>query len=941
MDGLLVLLVLALLAIPILLIVALIGLVGVRGRVADAEARLGNLTREISDMQRQLRGGTPPEPKSDTTADDPARAATPAAAHIAAEPSAQAPAAAAAPPPVPPKPPQPAPPAEPPRPSPVAEALSKFGPWLQENWFYAVSALSLALAGIFLVQYGMENGLLPPGLRVLAALGFGGVLVGAGEWIRRRYGDHEDSTTAYLPSVFSGAGIVTLFGGVLSARMLYGLIGGEAAMAGMVAVALLGIFLGWLHGPLLVAVGVIGAYGAPVVLSSSNSDASPLFAYFAIVAVLGLGVDTIRRWGWISALTLVLAYFMGWILWATSGRSIDWAALLYFAVLPVLAILIPARGLRPDHAGQTVSLGFVSRVIAKAERPAWPAFPTTLAFGAVLASSILLFSGLYRGEIELWMSLFALVGLTLALTYWSRAAPALQDLPAFPAGMLLLSAFAISEDRLTLFRDFRSAFDNIETAAYPWAVTILLMMAAAITLAAAWRAMRAGRLRAVWAAAAAIYLPAMAILLEVSWTPAEVIGAYPWALHAAAIAGLMVLLAERFARRDGPDRLRVSFFVMSALSCIAFAFVIVLSSAALTIALAVTVVTAAALDRKWNLPPLSLFITVGVAVLGFRLVADPGLEFGRFGPLPEMLLAYVGTFAAFAAALWLSKGQDRPIAQVVLDSALWSTGGLTLSLLLFRWIDASVPNGSATSHWAVGLNAVIWIGLALAQAQRADLGGFLRQIRLGLAAVFGVIGLGSVFIGLTAVNPLLTSKSDGLVHGPILFNTLIPAYLLPALVLLAGAWRLRKMARPLRIGAAGIGGVLATFWAVLAVRHFWRGAEGMPTDTGFSQGELYSYTVALLLIGAGLFYQSLARRSDMMRKAGLVVIGLAVAKVFLVDISGLEGLTRVFSLLILGLSLAGLAWLNRWAKDRYGQSGPDPKPGPPPPPPIPETHAGS
>ncbi|HCI06753.1 MAG TPA: hypothetical protein DE314_05250 [Sulfitobacter sp.] len=59
----------------------------------------------------------------------------------------------------------------------------------------------------------------------------------------------------------------------------------------------------------------------------------------------------------------------------------------------------------------------------------------------------------------------------------------------------------------------------------------------------------------------------------------------------------------------------------------------------------------------------------------------------------------------------------------------------------------------------------------------------------------------------------------------------------------------------------------------------------------------------------------------MMRKVGLFVIGAAVAKVFFVDISGLEGLTRVFSLLVLGLSLAGLAWLNRWAQEQV-----EPKP---------------
>ena len=59
----------------------------------------------------------------------------------------------------------------------------------------------------------------------------------------------------------------------------------------------------------------------------------------------------------------------------------------------------------------------------------------------------------------------------------------------------------------------------------------------------------------------------------------------------------------------------------------------------------------------------------------------------------------------------------------------------------------------------------------------------------------------------------------------------------------------------------------------------------------------------------------------MMRKVGLFVIGAAVAKVFVIDISGLEGLTRVLSLLVLGLSLAGLAWLSRWAQEKV-----EPKP---------------
>jgi len=76
------------------------------------------------------------------------------------------------------------------------------------------------------------------------------------------------------------------------------------------------------------------------------------------------------------------------------------------------------------------------------------------------------------------------------------------------------------------------------------------------------------------------------------------------------------------------------------------------------------------------------------------------------------------------------------------------------------------------------------------------------------------------------------------------------------------------------------------------------------------------------MLGAGLFYQSLARGSDRLRRAGLVVIGLAVIKVFSLDISGLTGLMRVFSLLLPGLGLAGLAWLNRWASARARQGWP-------------------
>ena len=124
-------------------------------------------------------------------------------------------------------------------------------------------------------------------------------------------------------------------------------------------------------------------------------------------------------------------------------------------------------------------------------------------------------------------------------------------------------------------------------------------------------------------------------------------------LHGAVLAAFMVFWAERFAKADGPEhRLRMSFFVLSVLASISFALVMILSLAALTVTLAVTVVAAAALDRQYNLAPMTLFIASGVVTLGYRLIADPGLGWAMDDATSfEFLLAYGGVLAALIASL--------------------------------------------------------------------------------------------------------------------------------------------------------------------------------------------------------------------------------------------------------------------------------------------------
>ena len=897
METLIVLGVVLIVGIPVAVIYLLFANAKLKTRVNVLEAVVArNLPIRAADMA-PVQETPRPEPRSPEPSSVPAEAPSPweVTAPVASEPESPEPVPAAS-----------VQPEGPPRAVVLnAEKMAALVSWMMQNWFYVVSAISLALAGIFLVQYGIEKGLLPPWLRVTFALAFGVVLVAAGEFIRRRFGDSEDSSTAYLPSTFSGAGIVTLFGAVLAARTLYGLIGAEVALIGMALVGAVAVVLGWFYGPLMAAIGITGAMAAPFLVGGSSEDPSWLLIYFAFITIAGLAIDTVQRWAWVSIISLVLGFGAGFMLVLESAQMTEPFFVMYCAVLALAAIAIPIRRLVPDHGGTLLSMRFLSK---HGDAP-WPEFPTRVAGGALLAASaLILFAAFETSRTDtFWTAVIVLSGLALALLMWARNAEALTDLVAFPALALLLVA---SGGWRIWAVEARAALEP--EANLPLMPTVLVGIGILISVAAGWRSLHRRKARNFTAAGAALFAPAMAILIEVSWPPAPVIGNYVWALHAMAIAALMVFLAERFSRADGPeDRLRVSMAMLSALAAIAFGLVLLFSYAALTLALAITVVGAAWLDRQFNLPLMGLYILAGVATVGYRLVIDPGLNWAESAPLWELLLSHGGALVSFAAAWWLSKLADRERSAVLLESAVFSTTGILASLLIYRAILGMGGYSAVESHWNFGIGATIWIALGLTQLRRLSMGGALKVLRKILAAVFMLIGVGQLVVAVTIFNPLLYFVRDG-VLGPPLVNTLMPAYLLPAFVLYFGARWLRDMPRTLRIGLNVLAIALSTLWLGLVIRHFWRGGADMALP-GIEQPELYSYTVALLIVGAVLFYRSLSEGSAFLRKAGLFVIGLAVAKVFLIDISGLGGLIRVFSLLFLGLSLAGLAWLNRWA----------------------------
>lgn len=792
-----------------------------------------------------------------------------------------------------------------------AERASAFARWLRENWVYAVSAVSLALAGIFLVQYGVETGLLSPAVRVAMALGLGAALVTAGEWLRRRFGDREGVATAYLPSTFSGAGIVSMFAGILAARQLYGLIGVEVALAGLVAVAALAILLGWFHGPFLAAAGLLGAAAAPFAVGGEAQSPYWLFAYFWLVAFTGLAVDAVRRWAWISVLALALGFGGGWLVVLGSAGGAGWFAMMNVAII-LAAIAVPVLSVTPAHDGP-----MTAEAIA---RPAggWPGFPTRLASGAMIAGALSIHAAPVQVAADAWVAYGGLALLVVAVALWAERARALADLAIVPAVLFLARLLIDGIDGSLLLSQHLAGAIPLrapETAA-PMIVPGLLLLAAVISLAAALRSLRGTEYPALWAAGAALVAPVAALILELFWAPRLVLGAYPWALMVIALAGGMVLLAERFARRDGEDRRRMAHAVLSALSLVALALFLLLTEAALTVALAALVVAAAALDRRFRLPEMGLFLFAGAVTLSWRLAVDPGLYWSvEVATLWEVILAHGAAAAGFAAARLLLAPLDRPRAHVTAEAGLALALALLANALLARWVQAAFEGEALFSHWSLSLAALPWLIVALVQLYQTRLPGSLRWVHWTLAVVAGGVAALGIGLAVTLANPL--SPWSEPVLGPLLLDTMVLAYLLPGAVILAALARLGHLSWLLRRGLTVGGIALCVLWAGLEIRRFWRG-EAISAP-GVTQPELYTYTLALLLAGAVLLYQALARRSVGLRRIAMAVIGVTVAKVFLIDASGLTGLTRVFSFLALGLALAGLAWLNRWAAVRQGE----------------------
>ncbi|MBW8908323.1 MAG: DUF2339 domain-containing protein, partial [Mesorhizobium sp.] len=762
---------------------------------------------------------------------------------------------------------------------------------LGTRWAVWVGGIALALGGLFLIRYTIEAGIFGPGVRLTMAGILGLVLVAGAEFIRRTgfKVPVQGAAGAYIPAILTGAGAFILFGTVYAAHAIYGFIGPAPAFALLGAIGVAAIAASLVHGLALAGIGLVGAMVTPALVSSQAPNPWALFVYLAIVLTATAAVARIRNWR-----ALVATAFAGtgiWtILYMSDAPDANLASILFIslATLAVLALVWLAgrddteRGF--DWPSIVPGLFIAMSALGLSVDPAFARAGDAL-HGAILLAA-LVGVALYRPRA---MPLVFTAGLATAMIYLGIIPPTTVGADALDVGL------------------------DAQPLAAPGALTFRIGIVLALIFLAAgfWAARRfvvTARIRAACWAAWGVIVP-LVVLMALWLTFGDIDRDLGYALPALLLVLAFAAGGEWIARAENPSftgGLAVSFALAGAglagLLMLHMAFgsgwtTVLLGAAAIVLALA----------TRWRSYPILGWIAVGavIAVLG-RVAFDPTIvgaaALTRTPVFNWLLVGYGVPALAFGFAAWqLARTTNgRPRLAMEAASALFAL--LTVAMLVRHAMHGGViDTGTVTlAEQAIYTLIALGAGAILVAIDMRSPSSVLR---------YGSMAAGVVSVGLIAVqhflllNPLFTDESTGTI--PV-FNLLLLAYLLPAIAAGALALYVRDK-RPKWYAAmlALVAALLAFAYATLSVRRVFKG-EFIAWWNGLGQLETYTYSALWLVIGVLLLTAGVWLKSQVLRIASAALIAIAVVKVFLFDMSELEGVLRALSFIGLGAVLIGI-----------------------------------
>jgi uncharacterized membrane protein len=831
-------------------ILLLLGLVA----LAVAHVRLARRTAAL-EREAGLAVG-PAAPARDPPFDErppPARVVRSAPAE--ADPQRPAPAVA------PPEEPPPGPPPAAPAPALMESLGGLFERFVGGRLLIWAGGIALAVAGLFLVRFSIQIGLITPPVQMGLAALFGLLLLALGEYARSRPGAVPDLRVA---QALVGAAILVLYATAYGSYIVHHLIGRGTASGLLSMMTALALILSLRHGAPTAVMGLAGGFATPLLVGDANAGAVPLLAYLALLDIALFAVASRRGWSWLVASGVLLSF--GWTTFLIFAKPADNAAVGGFILIVSVAASVVRTGggwqvefIRPAAIGLLQLALLVA--VTELDSAAW------ILFAALAVASFLLAPR--RPEYRPIPALaLALALLLLAVKAAARTDP---NLSAVAAGILLI--FAAGGLWGALRRRETLLWTGIACAAFlfpalilrserpellarpPWGALFAALAAGPMLLGwlAARREREADRDPPLFVAgAAALLLGGMAVL---DLLPEPLVPAAWLALAAAAAA----------AGRRAEDR---------GLSLLA------LLAAALAGAEAVTLV-----PRLWSALAGAIF---GDPALVPEL--PPALRAGEVLLLPVPLLLLVWrTVPAGHWSRWRS-------AMLALAGALGAAG---LYVLFKRLYGLDTPAEFVARGFAertILTQALFAAGFLVCRGRVARLGLDQRQLWWAGIALTGLAAARLLWFDMLVDNPLWVDQNVG--PWPAL-NLVVPAYLMSALWLYAAR---RGAAHSARSGLWLVLGLASLVLGVaLLVRQAFQGA--ILTAPIVTDAESYSYSAAGVLLAIALLLGGIRLPDKALRLAGLILLTAMTLKAFLMDAAALEGLLRILSFLGLGVAL--------------------------------------
>jgi uncharacterized membrane protein len=756
------------------------------------------------------------------------------------------------------------------------------------RWTVLVGGLALALGAIFLVRYSIEQGLIGPRMRI--ALGFllAALLFAAGERLRRRDRalDLPVIAKADVPAILTGAGGVALFATIYAAYALYGFIGPAAAFLLLTLAGLATLALSVIHGPALAALGALGSYVAPLLVSSSTPAPLPVVLHTLAVTAAVLGMARIRGWRWLAAGGIVGSLVWGILLCDIGASLTTYSELLLVAGLVVLYIVAFLVGAQPTSLR---------------DRPSEPM--TLVALAGVSALSLYFAHG--DPDYPLLVAGILLAGVLGAVaSRWTSAAPAalLAGLLAIATVMLIPAPapFEFATMRIEDFEWFVLGEENLGRFSLQ-AAAIALVVAVGGYFSADRMAARAPR-SAGWLAAAGAGAPLVILVVtymrHVPFETRPLIG-----IVALVMAAIFAAMTERLiARRPQDDQAPApAIYAAGAVLALSFACAVGLQARFIPLSLSLG---AAGVAWVSLYRPVRLLAWLAVVVAGLACAAialGPPFTPAEIGTRPILngliLRLGVPALAVLFAGELLRRHRDG------IEAGILQTIGLVIAALFVGLEIRHAANDGVISTGPAGLGeqgALTLAALAFALGLQRIGQRTGNKVYETASLVAGIIGATAIAVAhFVTVNPLLTGESVGAGR---FVNMLLPGYLLPAV---GAAWvaAAARSTRPrwyvLLIAVLAL--LLAFAYVTLMVRHAFQGEYLDSMD--ITDPENWTYSAVWLVFGILLLAAGILLQSTMVRAASGLVIAVVVFKVFLFDMAALTGVLRAASFLGLGAVL--------------------------------------